>query len=416
MNVLITNTTLLNTGDAAIVEATRLILRQTFGAGTAFVCYDSQARASAHYYAGVPIRSALFDQVSDWASPGLRRKLALLLVILCAVLVRFGADPEWLPLPAGVRRALAEYRAADLVVSAGGTYLVPNYRLMPKIFDFLVTLAIGRPLVLFTQSLGPFPAGRERRLLGYALRRARLIMVRDARSRQHLAALRVSPSRIVIAADAAFALAPAQIDISPRRRNNPPRIAVSLRDWPFFGSTSVEDGMARYLNAVAGFVRWVIENYNAQITFVSSCQGAPEYWTDDSRAAIAVLDRLPRDLHAHVSVDRAFRTPDELIRRLKDFDCVVATRMHVAILSLCAGVTVLPIAYEFKTRELAGAMGLDGVLQDIETVSSDGLVRAWRHLREQGDAIEPGLWGEVAHARRSALTSGQAVRRALRAA
>ena len=45
----------------------------------------------------------------------------------------------------------------------------------------------------------------------------------------------------------------------------------------------------------------------------------------------------------------------------KGFDFVVATRMHMMILSLCVGTPVLPIAYEFKTKELAARLGIADV-------------------------------------------------------
>jgi colanic acid/amylovoran biosynthesis protein len=38
----------------------------------------------------------------------------------------------------------------------------------------------------------------------------------------------------------------------------------------------------------------------------------------------------------------------------------------MAILGICAGVPVLPIAYEFKTRELFRSLGLEEWVTDIE--------------------------------------------------
>ena len=61
---------------------------------------------------------------------------------------------------------------------------------------------------------------------------------------------------------------------------------------------------------------------------------------------------LPDEIRARVRVDGDFHTPDELLELLRDFDWVVATRMHLAILTLGVGTPVLPIAYEFKTTEL----------------------------------------------------------------
>jgi colanic acid/amylovoran biosynthesis protein len=407
VNVVISNTTLLNTGDAAIVEATVAVLRRSFIGDMRVVCYDANPLAAADYRSGLATRQAIFDQVARWGGSGLRRKAALIWVLVAARLMRAGRFARMIPLPAALTHALTEYHAADVVISAGGTYLVPNYRLAPRIYDFLVTLALGRPLVLFTQSLGPFPPGRDRLLLRFVLRRVRLILVRDGQSAHHLAGLGVSPSRIAECADAAFGLAPEALDTKPRRRNTPPRIAVSVRDWPFIDGKDGAGTMERYLDAVATFVTWIVENEQATVVFISSCQGVPDYWTDDSQTARRVVDRLPSHVGRNVTVDSAFRSPTELIERLRPFDAVIATRMHVAILALCAGVPVIPIAYEFKTRELARRLGLCDVLQDIAQVSAASLLAAWRLLRRNRAALEMDLQRRVVLARQSAMESGR---------
>jgi colanic acid/amylovoran biosynthesis protein len=56
---------------------------------------------------------------------------------------------------------------------------------------------------------------------------------------------------------------------------------------------------------------------------------------------------------------------------VKGFDFVVATRMHMMIMSLCVGTPVLPIAYEFKTKEVAKRIGVADVVLDIDTVTPE---------------------------------------------
>lgn len=413
MNIVIANTTLLNGGDAAINEATMFILRRALGEEVSFVCYDAAPAVARRYHPGLAIRSALFDQLSAQMPRWLPRKVAQILVLAICRLARNGGGAALRLLPAEIRRSLAEYRAADLVVSAGGTYLVGHYRLTPRIFDFLVVLALGRPLVLFTQSIGPLPRrGRDRLLLRFSLRRAALIMVRDDRSRRELAGIGVAGEFVVQCPDAVFALAGSGPVARDLRRRNPPRIAVSVRDWPFIQGKrdGGEDAMNRYLDAVAGFVRSAVEVDGAQVTLISTCQGIPEYWTDDSRTASGVLARLSPHVRANVELDGTFRQTEALIERLRQFDLVVATRMHAAILALCAGVPVVPIAYEFKTRELFDALGVGELTSDIETVDAETLYAAWRTAaRRSANGHTGGMWRRVALARINALACGRLV-------
>jgi colanic acid/amylovoran biosynthesis protein len=284
--------------------------------------------------------------------------------------------------------------------------------LFPKIFELLVTIALGRPFVLFTQSLGPFP--RHQRALRFVLRRARRILVRDQRSRANLLRLGVPHDRIFECADAAFALSGTAAcrqteEPVPNRRL---RVAVSVRNWPHFQGDSA-DAMDRYLDAVADTVTMLIERHDALVVFLSTCQGVGEYWTDDSAIAEKVIERLPPDLRKFMFVDCGFHTPNMLIEALGGYDLVIATRMHVAILAMCVGVPVLPIAYEFKTVELFTRLGLDEHVQHIESVSSPELCRAVENLLVSRLRLGKTLEHKIAKERRSAFAAGRHVAAAL---
>jgi colanic acid/amylovoran biosynthesis protein len=76
-----------------------------------------------------------------------------------------------------------------------------------------------------------------------------------------------------------------------------------------------------------------------------------------------------------------------------DFDFVISTRMHMAILSLCAGVPVLPISYEFKTTELYNGLSQSQWVTDIshiEPVSfTERVLEFTEHLDEFFQAAAP---------------------------
>jgi len=414
--ILITNAVALNGGDAAILQSTIAILRERFGEGVRFEVYDMAAAASGRYYPQINIKQDIYSHVRDWAGARIRPAAAALFLLAAAWLRHvplIGKTMHGL-LPPGLRRTLADYDEADIVVSSGGTYLVPHYSLAGKLLDFLVTEALGKPLVLFTQSLGPFPPVRERVLLRHALRKAMLILVRDERSRRHLAELGVASDRVRICADAAFALAPAGL----RGRSFPPahrpwNIAISVRDWPHFKDSASDTGMERYFASVARLAADLIGQHGAMVTFISTCQGAPEYWTDDARTADEIVKRLPSAIRPHALVDRHFRRPVEMIARLKEFDLTIATRMHAAILSLCAGTPVLPISYEFKTTELFRRFGLGDAVIEIEHIDPGRVLDAFDKAcvfwtEHSGDA-----WAIVREHRKSAFEAGDLVQHML---
>ena len=414
MKVAVGNIVALNAGDAAILAGTERILRAALGDDLEIAVFDPDAAAARRYYDGFDFHPSIWRRLTAWAGSGARTRPALALLLAAALATRAGVGrPLRALLPAGLRDALARYAAADVVVASGGTYLMPNYAILPKLCDLMVALALGRPLVLFTQSIGSFEGRRIRWPLGFCLRRAALVVVRDAASERHVAAMGVPAERIVRAGDAAFALAETGDRVHGLAGSNRPlRLAVSVRHWPHFEAGS-DDGMRAYVGAVAGMVERLLADGRFEVTFLSTCQGMEEYWTDDAATADLVVASLPPALRGRVAVDRRHRQPAELVTAFAGFDAVVATRMHAAILALCAGRPAVAVAYEFKTAELFGQLGLAGFSHAIGRVDGPALAGSVEALRREWGDLAPAVWRRVDELRASAFDAGVAVRRAL---
>lgn len=418
LTVAVTNTVVLNGGDAAILEALVALLRGAFGSDTRVLVYDEHLDAARRRYPGYEFRRPLERGTRVRGGPtllrpalrGLRRARLYAAAWLHGRGLGRVADRI---LPSGPASALAELAGADLVVSTGGTYLVERYPLAERFVDLRAALLARRPLVLFTQSLGPFRRARNRIALGPIVRRARLVLVRDERSRRHLLDLGADPRRVELSADAAFAL-PGPHPVAPRSGDaRSPRIAVSVRHWLHFQSP---DGRRRYEQAVAELVHALVARRGAEVTFVSTCQGASRYAKDDSVTAEAIAERLPAETRRSVTVDGAFHRPGELIEVLGGFDLVVATRMHAAILALVAGTPVYPIAYEFKTEELSERLGLADRVERIEELTGGSLTAGVERLLDELPTIAGPLWERVDRERVLAGASGERVRAALEGA
>jgi colanic acid/amylovoran biosynthesis protein len=171
--------------------------------------------------------------------------------------------------------------------------------------------------------------------------------------------------------------------------------------------------MDSYLDAMAELVTVLVTRHGAAVAFVSTCQGEPAYWTDDSCVADRAVDRLPPKVRDTVRVDRVHRTPQQLIERFREFDVVVATRMHAAILALCARRPVMGVAYEFKTRELMQRVGFGDLVIDIEEATGARLVEMFERLIRDRTEFETALGRRIAAERDDALASGSILRDAL---
>ncbi|MFU8806954.1 MAG: polysaccharide pyruvyl transferase family protein, partial [Bradymonadaceae bacterium] len=290
MKIVISNTVALNGGDAAILQAIMGALRGEFGDDTRFVVFDTQPEIARKYYPDIDFRKLLYWR-AGWSPDGLGplvRPMNLGRFELATKLRTRGMKKTGAALLSRAELAdLKEYESADLIVSTGGTYLVENYDFEPRLFDYEIALTVGCPLVFYTQSLGPFRMPSNRTRLRRIFNDARLVLLRDERSRENLLEIGVQPSKLRVSADAVFALdgPPPKPRQASTDEDSSLRVAVSVRHWTHFEGIDAEEGMRRYRDAIAHGVRHLVEDHGARVTFVSTCQGIPEYWTHDSRCA-----------------------------------------------------------------------------------------------------------------------------------
>lgn len=388
MKIIITNTVALNGGDAAILEGILEILYSAFGKDTEFVVYDSQPTIVQKYYPNLKFKETLyfhfFGKTRRKSSKRYQRVINDLSMFFNTLRIYLAAwflrlDLYFFPkliLSKIEMDSLAEYKSANVIVSTGGTYLVENYNLEPRVFDFDLSLKIGKPLILFTQSIGPITDPKYRKSLKYIFEKSSLILLRDNSSQENILNFDVKANSYV-ASDAAFALAqPKLLEVakSTSRDLTNPNIAISVRDWKYFKVIDPKYGREKYLQSLRDLTSYLVEKYSAKIVYISTCQGIPDYWTDDSEFALEIIDSLPNHITDSVYVDREFHSPCNLMKKIKDFDFVIATRLHMAILALNVGVPVLPISYEFKTKALFQKFELDKFTIDIEDINSFSLI------------------------------------------
>lgn len=420
MKILITNIVTLNAGDAAILYAMIDILRTAFGDDTHFIVYDKHGDVPSRYYRDIEFRNLLYltRESNALNQTELHRRLDALRFRLGLWSIKHSVPlVHKLFLNGTELKDLLEYKTADLIVSSGGTYLVENYSLAARVFDYEISLYFDRPLVFFTQSLGPFNDATNRNALRPIFNNAIAILVRDQQSLRHLQQLGVETAHVHLAADAAFALSDIEAlesakKVDVRSSVQKLQVAISVREWRHFKGVESSEGMNRYREALRALTEHLVDKYKARITFVSTCQGMPEYWTDDSKVAQSIVAALSENTRKCVSVDTSFHDPRVLAQKLKDYDLVIATRMHMAILALSVGTPVIPIAYEFKMHELFDRLHQHRWVQDIETVSGNGLINAADEFLEALPKIREALFTSVENEYENAKASGTTVKRA----
>jgi colanic acid/amylovoran biosynthesis protein len=413
MKIVITNTVALNGGDAAILMALLHLIRRALGADTEVVVYDSAPDVARRHYPGIDFRMLLHQRAGLVPLKPLRRVVRgarLAKLKLAARLLRTNPAMSRRLLSAQERADLETYASADAIISTGGTYLVEHYSIEARVFDYQLALALGKTLVFFTQSLGPFRKRRNRRRLARIFALARLILLRDERSLRTVQELAPGHPAAHVVSDGVFALA--DEGTLERARSRPPvaggrpKVVVSVRRWHRFRTISSGEGMRRFKSVVGAAVTELVRARSAEVTFLSTCQGIPEYGFDDSSVAAEIAGALPDDVRPHVQVEKGFHSPEQLVALLSGFDFAISTRLHLAILALVAGTPVFPVAYEFKTHELFTKLGMGEYVQDIERLDPETFVGQLRLFVERLASIRNEVFPKVGAERGSALRSG----------
>ncbi|HEY8487367.1 MAG TPA: polysaccharide pyruvyl transferase family protein, partial [Limnochordales bacterium] len=111
--------------------------------------------------------------------------------------------------PRGLAHVPRALRGAAALVSGGGSLLqdVTSFR-SPLYYLAVLEMArrAGVPVIWFAQGIGPLRRGWVRRLVARAARQARLVVVRDERSRQELVRMGVPAQQVRVGADAVWLL------------------------------------------------------------------------------------------------------------------------------------------------------------------------------------------------------------------
>ena len=345
-----------NVGDAAIHHAQYAIIKTLFPAAHITVAAALPATLR-EAFPNATVRRSIHSWV--YADDGsiaplgirLRRTVAFMMAVL---LGRWGSNARW-GLDEGERASLAAIRSADVVYASGGGYLYdepaahPWQRLLGwdlwLVADLLCARAWQRPLVLLPQSIGPCTNGPFRIVLRWLLGQAHRIYARDSATRMLLRqwgiAHRNAPDMAWYTENPAL---PAVV--SPTQ----PVLGVSTLDWG--AQYSSFRGQAAYEDALVA----TIEHYAARgwrIQLYSQCRETNPAWDDR-----LVTQRIALRVTCMVEIMPDIDDPTDLALAYAKLDCLVATRMHAAILRMRSGGSCVVIGYLPKAAALMADLGL----------------------------------------------------------
>lgn len=299
---------------------------------------------------------------------------------------------------------------ADVVLAAGGGYLLERYGPENRIRGWEEMLARGKRLMFYAQTIGEFADRELGDRLRAVLEAAELVIVRDRASFDVVRAQR-DPANVHLTADEAFLFSPPQRPARPRSL----LATVSAHDWDRGGVNELEERPP--LPPLAAAIGRLLESGEIEsVTLASTTQGlgGPDWeLEDDSIEARAVYDAIPDRWRERVEIVDGYLHPDRYAALASRHAAAVSMRMHGAILAATAGTPVLIANASDKARALSERSG--GRLRGIE--DRDDLDRLDDLLRPLLDEPREVLIGQDlaveqmrAHASRNARLVAEALR------
>ena len=249
----------------------------------------------------------------------------------------------------------ASVRGCDLVldIGAGDSFsdIYGSKRFLKYMSAKSIVLAMGRPLILSPQTIGPFSAGWARRVAFATMRRSAAIFTRDQKSIDILRDQGFD-GPVELASDVALRLP--YTPPEPRAPGGPVRVGLNVSGLLMSGGYT-QDNMfglkADYPALVTRLVEHFTGREGVELHLVAHVISDRMPVEDDYRACAKLAEA-----HGAVLAPK-FDSPSAAKSYIAGLDFFAGARMHACIAAFSAGVPVVPMAYSRKFEGLFGALG-----------------------------------------------------------
>ena len=285
---------------------------------------------------------------------------------------------------------LAEIEETSVALSlAGGDSFSDIYGLRRLIYvslPQLLVLAMGRPLVLLPQTLGPFKTGWARLIGRFILRRAQRVYSRDEASLE-LARDLLGPhsAHLHFSHDMGFALQAVPPALIPDWANRKDRPLVGLNVSGLLHMGGYTRGnmfglSGDYPELMRKIVRWFTGDAGADLVLVTHVTGA---WEGDGKACAALYEELKEECGGRLHLADPTYDHREIKYLIGHCDFFLGARMHACIAALSQGVPAVGLAYSRKFAGVFESVGVGELVVDLRDLGDDDVLERIETLFRQ---------------------------------
>jgi colanic acid/amylovoran biosynthesis protein len=372
--ILIVDNVVSNAGDAAIVIAMNRSLKRVFGDDAEVLSCFCGATADpgiyGEFYPELHFVRTLWHCEYDW-SIDKSNLWARIVRLTSASRFVLQARAHRLGLPApflfpNERKLFRTFLDSDVIVVTGGAPLctswTPKSIRRHRVAQYRAARVLGKPLVFYSQSFGPFaPGDKLPRMLAPEVRAAAVVLCRDAPSLDTVReVLGVDTPALHLTIDEALLLEPRPPSraLAPKARSAL-RIGVCVHQWNWLGEPDPASKQREFESRIAAVCSRLLSEHDCEVVLITTHQRIPGAMHTDEEVSERVAAAIPLDRQDRVRIVQGFVHPQEFAGFMGQCDVVLSSRLHGAILSLVGGAPTIALEYEPKTRGLMRQLGLE---------------------------------------------------------
>jgi polysaccharide pyruvyl transferase WcaK-like protein len=285
-------------------------------------------------------------------------------------------------------------RTQDLLVISGGGQLDEEYggawRLPFSICKWVILARLARiPCAMASVGAGRITLPASRRFVWVALRLCRYRSFRETRSRAIAASVLSRAAHDPVVPDLAFSLPdrelPSPIGYIRAKARGRPVVALSPMAYAKPGSWPIPKPA-------------LYERYVQQLALALSCLSRRGYFLvvvcsslgDDETVIPDLWGRLDEETRSRLDGQIAFpavKTWRDLVAVLRDVDCLVASRLHGAILGFVSHVPAAAISPDPKVDWVMEDLGQTDFLLHFQDFVADDVLNAVDRIQARKDAV-----------------------------
>ncbi len=321
-------------------------------------------------------------------------------------------------LPGGARNRLIaknpylrQIAEADIVASiAGGDSFSDIYGLGRFIYvtlPQLLTLSMGKQLILLPQTLGPFNKRITRAVSRYILGRSSLIYSRDQEGLEEIKSILPSgynPENVRFCYDVGFVLEPAppqtpeMMDLFSRKMEAATLVGLNVSGLLYIGGYTQNNmfGLRMdYREFIFRLIDFLVERKGAHVVLIPHVFGAAEERESDSTVCQQVYEKLRARYPDKIFTVREKYDQGGIKYIIGLCDFFIGSRMHACIAALSQNIPAVAVAYSKKFKGVLKTIGAEALVADPRLMKEDEVFRIIERAYDERDLIRSRLQNTI---------------------